>query len=460
MIFLVIWNICKQYTLAQEGGLKVFELPEKYIMTDESSNLLPDPENIIRGRVWVVYSDRENNKTYRSPGKNSRILISDIPFLEKFYVIDETNEYLHIIKENNLSSRFTVSRNAKDYGWIPKNKLLMWENCLVTANNKSLKRVILYNSGTNSIDFLYSSPKLSTVISHFSMQPPAILYVYKETPNSLLVATNKRISNLDKHGYALGWVSSQRLVRWNYPVCLEPNWDKDAVKERIKNNVEPEIFSSINKAEKFKKGKKLIHFLWKSDNTESINYGRFSGEFFRLPIIADFNGGLSEVIIMDKTSHKAYGKSGYAAESVNHLKYPIFRKVLFLSRIELSNIIRDYNLLITAYIRGRANELQTTFLQLLKSKTGKTDDTWFLNLSIGETTQILYGAKSESDLTNLKLRSLVNLSIITPPDLGNYINRLKTNATHLNMIFNNDKYQYSFKMFNEIYYWIPVSLIP
>ena len=300
---------------AQTGGLMVFELPEKYIVADESTNLLPDMEHVIKGRAWLVYSDRIDNKTYKSPNYR-KILKSNIAFLSPFYVIDETDEFLHIFKDNNLGSNFTVSRSAIDYGWIPKNNLLMWDHCLVTVTNKSFKRVLFFGAsiGSNKQELsLFHSPDLSDMTQMSIMVDiPVILYVYKETNNSLLVGAKVKIAHNERSENVFGWISKQKIVSWNNPVCLEENWENEAVLERVKFQIQPEIFNSIRKAENFKNGKIHKKYVWRGDNIELLNYGRTMGKTFRFPVINFHNNDLAEVILTGGSKSKVFGETGYA----------------------------------------------------------------------------------------------------------------------------------------------------
>ena len=99
---------------------KVKEMPSKYVQPVEGIKLSPSKES--SGNVWVVFSDRNNNFTYDSH-KARKVKNSNIGFLELFYVLEEKGDFLKICKDPNLN-RYTgeLSRDAKSFGWINKNK--------------------------------------------------------------------------------------------------------------------------------------------------------------------------------------------------------------------------------------------------------------------------------------------------------------------------------------------------
>ena len=83
------------------------------------------------GVPWVVFSDRNNNNTYRST--NATTPFRKANFMDAFYVLKERNGYLKLIKYdpalpigNKFSSRAITDRKAVVYyGWAPKERFLL-----------------------------------------------------------------------------------------------------------------------------------------------------------------------------------------------------------------------------------------------------------------------------------------------------------------------------------------------
>jgi len=95
---------CKQY--------EILKLPTAYIFPKEEQNV-----NIIQNersnRLWLVYSDRNDNYTFKKPdGGNIKKKCS---IMQEFYVVEETPEWVHIVEDNpDYSSQTT--KKMTDYG--------------------------------------------------------------------------------------------------------------------------------------------------------------------------------------------------------------------------------------------------------------------------------------------------------------------------------------------------------
>ena len=55
----------------------------------------------ISVEVWMVLSDRDNNFTYLSP--NDKKSGKRASFLQTFFVVDETDDWIHIVKDNKFN---------------------------------------------------------------------------------------------------------------------------------------------------------------------------------------------------------------------------------------------------------------------------------------------------------------------------------------------------------------------
>ena len=117
-IFLIIILFSGQSLLAGNLPTKVLPLPAKYKMPKVSTGKqLGKTSDIIPGSIWEVYSDRSGNKTVTAVGGSSMKTLS---YLEMFYVVEESESHLHIIKDPKLDYKGNVSSEAEDFGWIEK----------------------------------------------------------------------------------------------------------------------------------------------------------------------------------------------------------------------------------------------------------------------------------------------------------------------------------------------------
>lgn len=100
----------------------LISLPEKKVSFN------PQPPG---GAPWIVFSDRDNNTTFRNPNGVTRF--RKAKFLDAFYVIKEKNGYVKLIQYdpkmpigNKFSRRIITDRKAVIYyGWAPKSRFLL-----------------------------------------------------------------------------------------------------------------------------------------------------------------------------------------------------------------------------------------------------------------------------------------------------------------------------------------------
>ena len=90
-IFLCVSNVSMQ---AQELMYlkQMYQRPEEgKVVNKQGQNVNYDMPLGTRsevGKPWVVFSDRNYNKTYEEPNIASNLKNADIKFMERFYVVD------------------------------------------------------------------------------------------------------------------------------------------------------------------------------------------------------------------------------------------------------------------------------------------------------------------------------------------------------------------------------------
>jgi hypothetical protein len=137
LLSLVVSNLSGQNIDAKTPALN---LPRKFLVpTQGVEETLPS--NDYSTSMWTVYSDRRENQTFTTPTSGKGKKVAD--FLEPFVVIGEQDGYYHIVKSTPTvrqaimqDSRHYVPRDAEDYGWIRKERLLRWNHCLVSKTQK------------------------------------------------------------------------------------------------------------------------------------------------------------------------------------------------------------------------------------------------------------------------------------------------------------------------------------
>ncbi|MFN0030907.1 MAG: type VI secretion system protein TssR domain-containing protein [Flavobacteriales bacterium] len=220
--------------------------------------------------TWVVWSDRAANPTYED--KECTKEKGKLNFLQTCYVVDETEDAIHVVQydlsQYNSDTR-KLSATVADYGWVKKDKMLLWKKGLVTEKNNFRKKAL----ATHSIESLKNPSKYvfenSTIIRIFgnpqltkkldvNVQLFGFLFIYKETDDAALVGRDYDFTDNDAGGILLGWVSKKILAIWEQRLCLEPNWDDAAATERRDKNIQASIFKSQEDAEAFQSNCKNI----------------------------------------------------------------------------------------------------------------------------------------------------------------------------------------------------------
>jgi len=256
---------------------------------------------------WIVYSDRDNNPTYSS--KNGNEVLKKINFMEAFWVVDEDGSNrpdcgegrVHIYKYDptiNLRGNNKLNSAAIDYGWVPKNKMLLWENSLIHPTTRFTIKALTINQPESLINpdqfikdakekklRLFNSPGLESAYENENdIRLFQFLYIFKEDKenNSLLIGKSydARPRRIDE---VLGWISKDIIQNWDHRLAMEPNSIEEAVAERIARKTKTTVFSTEKSARAFQEGNpvKDTQILW---NNDPFDEG-FGPEKIRLPIL-------------------------------------------------------------------------------------------------------------------------------------------------------------------------------
>ena len=176
-------------------------------------------------KLWVVYSDRDDNTTYDSPDKTTRY--GELKFGEKVCIAEIKGDMAHVYADDK--ARYPeIPSGIKSKGWIPMENLLLWAKCPTDQRGVQKKGIIAINLNKmskdekfqskkyNSPDNLSKSTSLNTDMNFY--------YVMKETPDGefTLLSTSAALPNSAQALY--GWVNKNAYTEWNQRSCLEPNW--------------------------------------------------------------------------------------------------------------------------------------------------------------------------------------------------------------------------------------------
>ena len=295
------------YLAGQElTGKVALKKPFKYFEPYEDIDDYSETEEKDLTREWIVYSDRTNNKTYDKPG--STAVKKSLGFLEEFLVLDETDKYIHIVKDPNVDFDGTLSSSAKDYGWISKDKMLLWEHCLVTRIGKIDKKAMVLNTvegirrkdidKDESIEVFFCKDPGLNKRSQNSTSLYEVFFIYKQTKDAVLLGRlNRKSGGIKISDVVDGWIPITRINFWDHRIALEPNPEEDAVKERKSKSKKTTILLDEPAAEDFMKGRIVRDrdIFWDTDTYEERPHGYWR----RFPILEyDKEAGMYHIGVM------------------------------------------------------------------------------------------------------------------------------------------------------------------
>jgi hypothetical protein len=316
---------------------RVLDVPVDYVdfnkpVVSSLDNYPIDHENSTRAQQWVVYSDRENNVTYRT--QNAQQRFKTVGFLEKFYVTEESGNYLHIFKDNNIiPTDIELSPSAQDYGWIHKNNLILYRNCL--KNEKKVNQKGMLVNTLETIEQAADRPDQESILVGFYNDPNLseraefqstlyqIFHIYKKQGNAVLLGRGHEIRG-DITETIMGWAPFDRITAWKHRIAFEPNWEEEAWKERKANNTKATVFFGQSKCENYINNPEMLDGpLWSADPIAKMSsdnyYQREIGQWRRFPVLRYVNNNCFEVGAVGdiKTQYKVVSSSEDAKLQAN-----------------------------------------------------------------------------------------------------------------------------------------------
>lgn len=179
---------------------------------------------------WVAFSDRDKNTTYASA--NTSNPIGELKFNESVIIAKIENGFALVYQDPKFTTWPGYSEKAVSKGWVPMDKLLLWESCPADDKGiyqKALLAANLEKKGNESMGYRYTNPQLHTDPKGIKTDM-TFYYVLKTDPKTgmKLLANQARLDgNTDQVLY--GWVDVNSFVPWNQRSCLEPNWKPNDV---------------------------------------------------------------------------------------------------------------------------------------------------------------------------------------------------------------------------------------
>ncbi|MFM2393918.1 MAG: hypothetical protein RLZZ546_1900, partial [Bacteroidota bacterium] len=305
-IFTVSMLLLSCFTLL--GQKKILGKPEKFLKPiyekgNVSANIsfADTPSKLLAygnrtGNLWLVISDRQNNKCYQKPDQSTDVSHT-MQFKETAYVVEEKLDWVLI--GNGIFENGKL-RNYKELGWIQKSKVLLWADALrdITPDGVVVKGFLLHqlkDADKLQSDRLKEIPIYpNPAVSKSDITKPLynVYFVYKEEGDYYLIGPNNYflVGDVD----LIGWVSREKLILWNSRLAVEPCYEDAAFSFRQKN-LDQRIrgFKEKPHAQKCTETNDCNNeVLWDNDpakfkNASDLARGgkRHKGEVFRFPIL-------------------------------------------------------------------------------------------------------------------------------------------------------------------------------
>lgn len=180
------------------------------------------PKSFENRKLWIVFSDRENNITLKNPG--GKVQFKTLEFLEPLVVIGERGDYLRVAKydagnidKDLLRRKFKDRKKAEYCGWINKGNLLLTRQSVTDiASGFKNKQVALISDTIPTDDpgvfftkdsiKLFSDVNLTAEVGKMPLH--GIIYTLKRSADrkKALIAKKTVITPDSVRHEVLGWV--------------------------------------------------------------------------------------------------------------------------------------------------------------------------------------------------------------------------------------------------------------
>jgi hypothetical protein len=263
IILLTVINIYgannKEYKKYRKHYKKPLNLPRKFsVITNELDTKADDN---FSQELWIVFSDRNNNKIYTLPDTTSQVR-NIANFLDAFYVAAQNDDFVLLVQGNLKKGKF--EKDVNFMGWIPKRNLILSKHTLKDKNYIYRKALVI--NSINHIQEVLEKKNINTLsyregpgLNYPERDTSRVFKIYfvlktNETPHQkptmyLLARRSLLYSSIDlekakliNQKIILGWIPASSVTPWNHRVAVEQNWDVDAVIQRKKYKTPAMIF--------------------------------------------------------------------------------------------------------------------------------------------------------------------------------------------------------------------------
>ncbi len=233
---------------------------------------------------WTVYSDRADNVTYCAPSVSGG-KYSALEFNEELRIAQINNGMALVYAEKKITDYPKISEAAVCRGWVPMDRLLLWQSCPTDDQGIYYKALLCVNldnvDDKTNVGFGYLAPdtkaqkvRLATDMNFY--------FIMKRSNGMALLSTQSKMDGQYSSQVLYYWVPDQSYVPWNQRSCLEPTWKHEDVEYFAARDICSYVY-----ANKELKGNWISRITF--EKIESPKYQQFlyrmNGDNLRYPIL-------------------------------------------------------------------------------------------------------------------------------------------------------------------------------
>jgi len=199
-----------------------------------------------RNKYWIVYSDRDENVTYTTPGGGTEY--KKLSFNQPLRIAKISGEYALVYSEPVRNVTFpTISADGQklSFGWVPMKHLLLWSSCPTNEKMIYNKALIMMNldqkQNMNELALCLKNPQKKNIGIQLQTDMKFYFVMKQEGDYSLLATAHKMSGQSVTDQVLYGWVKKAHYIPWDQRSCLEPNWNQQAGTDFNKRGVKAEV---------------------------------------------------------------------------------------------------------------------------------------------------------------------------------------------------------------------------
>ena len=424
------------------------DVPQKFILPLDNVDYKEDT-SVMKGSDWVVYSDRQYNKTYTKANGNDVKYIID--FLARFVVGDRDGRYLNIYKYDSIKDGFI------DYGWIDMDNLLLWNHALISPSEVNIKAIIVKNNKNRDL----FQNQLSDTAMNF-----AIFHVYKYLNNSVLIGRRPNFFNSDSDigNCIVTWIPTENIWIWKAISAIEPVFCTSTPETELQ--CKPSVLRIYSDRKSVKKFRKNYSFsknqLLSIDRADDY----WTSVKMRFPLIAVNKDNIAEVVLLNKlhvtsTKNQDGILTGFTPIDDKLNKKVFFNEVLLYSSKDIAKINTLLSALSNTFGSNVRQQIYEVWFKILEDKYYGVPKESLLTMKMSSIHNVFFHKQLNIYLNeNIRLGQLLDSNFVSEKEIISYVTDIKESHNHILNMLNEKNYKSVFLSNGVLYYWIDSKMLP